>query len=601
MSSGIASGAEGETERAPDRHRRAAQLVQTLGGRSIVLIGLMGSGKTSTGRRLAQQLGLGFADADAEIEAAAGMSITEIFTRHGEAYFRDGERRVMARLLNEGPRVLATGGGAFMHEETRARIAASGISIWLKADLDVIWRRVRKRSHRPLLQGGDPEQTLRTLLEQRYPVYARADLTVISRDGPQDLAVEEAIEGLEFFLRFSPDPPPLVSPRRSAVSYGPLGTSPQAFLSQARIDVELGARSYAILIEEGLIGEAGDHMRRLAPRAACAIVTDENVAKLHLPALEHALDEALVRHSRVVVAPGEGSKSFAEYSRVCNALIGAKLERGDVIVALGGGVVGDLAGFAAATLRRGMRFIQVPTTLLAQVDSSVGGKTGINAPLGKNLIGAFHQPLLVLADTATLDTLPPREFRAGYAEIVKYGLIGDVGFYAWLEAHWREVFEGGAERVQAIAASCKAKTAIVARDEYEEGNRALLNLGHTFGHALERITAYDGTRLVHGESVAIGMACAFRFSVRRGLCGAQDQARVEAHLQDVGLRVRLADIPGLNAGAEEILDAMYQDKKVAHGALTFILARAIGDCFIAKNVEASEILGFLQDELSMGR
>jgi shikimate kinase/3-dehydroquinate synthase len=599
MSSGMASGAEGETERAPDW--RAAQLVQALGGRSIVLIGLMGSGKTSTGRRLAQQLGLEFADADAEIENAAGMSITEIFARHGEAYFRDGERRVMARLLNKGPRVLATGGGAFMNEATRARIAASGISIWLKADLDVIWRRVRKRSHRPLLQGGDPEQILRTLLEQRYPVYARADITVISRDGPQDLAVEEAIEGLEFYLRFSPDPPPLASPRRSADSCGQPGTGPQAFASQARVGVELGARSYAILIGAGLIAEAGNHIRRLAPRAACAIVTDENVANLHLPALEHALDEALVRHSRVVVPPGEGSKSFAEYARVCNALIDAKLERGDVIVALGGGVVGDLAGFAAATLRRGMRFIQVPTTLLAEVDSSVGGKTGINAPLGKNLVGAFHQPSLVLADTATLDTLPPREFRAGYAEIVKYGLIGDLGFYAWLEAHWRGVFAGGAERVQAIAASCKAKAAIVARDEFEEGERALLNLGHTYGHALERLTNYDGTRLVHGEGVAIGMACAFRFSVRRGLCGAQDQARVEAHLQDVGLPVRLAAIPGFDAGAEEILDAMYQDKKVAHGGLTFILARAIGDCFIAKNVEASEMLGFLQDELSMGR
>jgi shikimate kinase / 3-dehydroquinate synthase len=561
----------------------------------------MGSGKTSTGRRLAQQLGLEFADADAEIENAAGMSITEIFARHGEAYFRDGERRVMARLLNKGPRVLATGGGAFMNEATRARIAASGISIWLKADLDVIWRRVRKRSHRPLLQGGDPEQILRTLLEQRYPVYARADITVISRDGPQDLAVEEAIEGLEFYLRFSPDPPPLASPRRSADSCGQPGTGPQAFASQARVGVELGARSYAILIGAGLIAEAGNHIRRLAPRAACAIVTDENVANLHLPALEHALDEALVRHSRVVVPPGEGSKSFAEYARVCNALIDAKLERGDVIVALGGGVVGDLAGFAAATLRRGMRFIQVPTTLLAEVDSSVGGKTGINAPLGKNLVGAFHQPSLVLADTATLDTLPPREFRAGYAEIVKYGLIGDLGFYAWLEAHWRGVFAGGAERVQAIAASCKAKAAIVARDEFEEGERALLNLGHTYGHALERLTNYDGTRLVHGEGVAIGMACAFRFSVRRGLCGAQDQARVEAHLQDVGLPVRLAAIPGFDAGAEEILDAMYQDKKVAHGGLTFILARAIGDCFIAKNVEASEMLGFLQDELSMGR
>ncbi|MGO9848348.1 MAG: 3-dehydroquinate synthase [Methylocella sp.] len=599
MSSGIATGAEGETEQALDR--RAAQLVQALGRRSIVLIGLMGSGKTSTGRRLAQQLGLDFVDADAEIEAAAGMSITEIFAQHGETYFRDGERRVMARLLNEGPRVLATGGGAFMNEETRARIAASGISIWLKADLDVLWRRVRKRSHRPLLQSGDPERTLRSLLDQRYPVYARADITVISRDGPQELAVEEAIDGLEFFLRFSSDPPELVAPTRSAVSNGQSATSPQPYSSQARVDVKLGARSYAILIGAGLIAEAGHHIRRLAPRAACAIVTDENVASLHLAALEQALDEAFVRHTKVIVAPGEGSKSFTEYARVCNELIGAKLERGDIIVALGGGVVGDLAGFVAATLRRGMRFIQVPTTLLAEVDSSVGGKTGINSPHGKNLIGAFHQPSLVLADTNTLDTLPLREFRAGYAEIVKYGLLGDAGFFAWLEAHWRGVFAGGGERVHAIATSCRAKAAIVARDEFEEGERALLNLGHTFGHAFERITRYDGEKLVHGEAVAIGMACAFRFSARRGLCGKEDQARVDAHLQDVGLPVRLGSIPGFNAGAEEIVEAMYQDKKVKHGALTFILARAIGDCFIDKSVGASEILGFLQDELSMGR
>lgn len=599
MSSGIATGAEGETEQALDR--RAAQLVQALGRRSIVLIGLMGSGKTSTGRRLAQQLGLDFVDADAEIEAAAGMSITEIFAQHGETYFRDGERRVMARLLNEGPRVLATGGGAFMNEETRARIAASGISIWLKADLDVLWRRVRKRSHRPLLQSGDPERTLRSLLDQRYPVYARADITVISRDGPQELAVEEAIDGLEFFLRFSSDPPELVAPTRSAVSNGQSATSPQPYSSQARVDVKLGARSYAILIGAGLIAEAGHHIRRLAPRAACAIVTDENVASLHLAALEQALDEAFVRHTKVIVAPGEGSKSFTEYARVCNELIGAKLERGDIIVALGGGVVGDLAGFVAATLRRGMRFIQVPTTLLAEVDLSVGGKTGINSPHGKNLIGAFHQPSLVLADTNTLDTLPLREFRAGYAEIVKYGLLGDAGFFAWLEAHWRGVFAGGGERVHAIATSCRAKAAIVARDEFEEGERALLNLGHTFGHAFERITRYDGEKLVHGEAVAIGMACAFRFSARRGLCGKEDQARVDAHLQDVGLPVRLGSIPGFNAGAEEIVEAMYQDKKVKHGALTFILARAIGDCFIDKSVGASEILGFLQDELSMGR
>jgi len=590
MSSGIASGAETETDRARNR------LVSALGRRSIVLIGLMGSGKSSTGRRLAQELGLEFVDADEEIEAAARLSITEIFARHGEDSFRDGERRVMARLLRDGPRVLASGGGAFMNEETRARIALSGISIWLKADQDVLWRRVRKRSHRPLLQGGDPEQTLRTLLEQRYPVYALADVTVVSRDGPHELAVEEAIAGIECFLRSSLDLTPLARPKSITVSDQQQGPGRQP----AQVRVELGARTYPILTGAGLIAEAGNHIRRLAPRAACAIVTDENVAKLHLPALERALDRAFIRHSKVIVAPGEGSKSFGVYAQVCNALVGTSLERGDVIVALGGGVIGDLAGFAAATVRRGMRFIQVPTTLLAQVDSSVGGKTGINSPHGKNLIGAFHQPSLVIADTDTLETLPPREFRAGYAEVVKYGLIGDAGFYAWLEANWRAVFAGGVARVHAIATSCKAKAAIVARDEHEEGERALLNLGHTFGHALERLTVYDGARLVHGEAVAIGMACAFRFSARRGLCGLQDQARVEAHLQEVGLPVRIAGISGWNVGPDAILEAMYQDKKVERGGLTFILARAIGDCFIAKAVEAAEIRGFLQDELNTG-
>ncbi|MGQ0444192.1 MAG: 3-dehydroquinate synthase [Beijerinckiaceae bacterium] len=597
MSGGIGSGAETETDHA--RSRRAASLVSALGRRSIVLIGLMGSGKTSAGWRLAQELGLEFVDADEEIEAAAQLSITEIFARHGEEYFREGERRVMARLLSSGPRVLASGGGAFLNEETRAKIALSGISIWLKADHDVLWRRVRKRSHRPLLQGGDPEQTLRTLLEQRYPVYALADVTIVSRDGPHELAVEDIIAGIERFLRSEPGMLPLAG-QGSMVLEQQQGAGPQPIANQAQVNVELGARTYPILIGAGLIAEAGTHIRRLAPRAACAIVTDENVAKLHLPALERALDEAFVRHSRVVVAPGEGSKSVAEYGRLCDALIGAKLERGDVIVALGGGVIGDLAGFAAATVRRGMRFIQVPTTLLAEVDSAVGGKTGINSPHGKNLIGAFHQPLAVIADTDTLKTLPPREFRAGYAEVVKYGLIGDAGFFAWLEANWRAVFAGGGARVHAIATSCKAKAAIVARDEHDEGERALLNLGHTFGHALERLTSYDGARLVHGEAVAIGMVCAFRFSARQELCGDQDQARVEAHLQEVGLPIRIAGIPGWNAGPEAILDAMYQDKKVAHGALAFILARAIGDCFIAKNVEASEILGFLQDELKRG-
>ncbi len=603
------------------RDHRISALTQTLGDRSIVLVGFMGAGKTSTGRRLAQRLGLPFVDADSEIEAAAGMTIGEIFAKHGEPSFRDGERRVIARLLEEGPRVIATGGGAFLNEETRARIARRAVSVWLKADPDVLWRRVRKRTHRPLLQSPDPEKTLRDLLEQRYPYYARADVTVVSRDGPHELAVEEIISGIEFFLRFSPETPALsrqepmnVSDPSFTAPKSPIGGSLFAPARQdacpdkgsgaeeamAKVEVALGARSYEILIGEGLIASAGAHIARLAPGAACAILTDSNVGKLWLPILERSLEEAGVRHAKIVVAAGEGSKTYAVFAEACDAVIAAKLERGDLVIALGGGVVGDLAGFVAASVRRGMRFIQIPTSLLAQVDSSVGGKTGVNSSHGKNLIGAFHQPSLVLADVAALRTLPPREFRAGYAEIVKYGLIRDADFFGWLEAHWRGVFAGGPDRVHAIATSCRAKAAIVARDEHEKGDRALLNLGHTFGHALERINQYDGARLVHGEGVAIGMAMAFRFSARLGLCPIELGYRVEAHLKAVGLPTRIADIEGLDLSADEIVEAMRQDKKVERGALTFILAHGIGDCFVAKSIDAAEARAFLEQELNTG-
>lgn len=564
---------------APLRDARAASLVAALNGRSIVLVGLMGSGKTAIGRRLAQRLGLEFVDSDTEIEWAAGMTIPEIFTRYGEPYFRDGERRVMARLLADGPKVIATGGGAFMTAETRARIAETGVSIWLKGDLDVLWRRVRKRTHRPLLQNPNPEATLKTLMEQRYPIYAKADITVMSHEGPHEAVVDETLAGLERHLAAEPAS----------------GASAPAFFE--RVAVELGPRSYDIWIGDGLIAQIGAHMARIAPGASAAIVTDSHVAPLYLGPLEASLAAAGIRSSRIVVAPGEDSKSFSTFERVCNEIIAGKFERGDMVIALGGGVVGDLTGFAAASVRRGMRFIQIPTSLLAQVDSSVGGKTGINSPHGKNLIGAFHQPSLVLADTACLASLPIREFRAGYAEIVKYGLIRDRAFFEWLEVNWRDVFAGGAARVQAIAKSCTAKAEVVAGDELESGDRALLNFGHTFGHALERLVGYDGERLVHGEGVAIGMACAARFSVRLGLCEAGAAARVEAHLKTAGLPVHIREIANWQSDASAILEAMYQDKKVQRGALTFILMRGIGHCFIAKNVEAKDVLSFLQDEL----
>lgn len=361
------------------------------------------------------------------------------------------------------------------------------------------------------------------------------------------------------------------------------------------IEVGLGDRGYDILIGPGLLASAGAEIARRMPGARAAIVTDENVAGAHLSHLVASLDGQGIAAEPIVLPPGEKTKNFAHLEQVVDAVLAARLERGDVVVALGGGVIGDLAGFAAGIIRRGMRFVQMPTSLLAQVDSSVGGKTGINTGRGKNLVGVFHQPRLVLADTTVLDTLSTREFRAGYAEVAKYGLIDRPDFFAWLERHWREVFSGGAARTEAIAQSCRAKAEVVARDEFETGDRALLNLGHTFGHALEAATAYDSARLVHGEGVAIGMALAHRFSARLNLASPDDAARVEAHLQAVGLPWRLADIPGRLPGAEALLGYIAQDKKVSRGTLTFILSRGIGQAFIARDVPSSEVLSFLRD------
>jgi shikimate kinase/3-dehydroquinate synthase len=322
------------------------------------------------------------------------------------------------------------------------------------------------------------------------------------------------------------------------------------------------------------------------------------VAAHWLRPLQESLAAAGVESQAIVRPPGETTKSYAEFAYVSDALIAAHIERRDVVIALGGGVIGDLAGFAAATLRRGVDFVQIPTSLLAQVDSSVGGKTAINSALGKNLIGAFHQPRLVLADLATLATLPEREFRAGYAEVVKYGLIDDLAFFEWLEAHRAEVFAGGAARAQAVAVSCAAKARVVASDETEQGARALLNLGHTFGHALEALAHYDPKVLVHGEAVAVGLALAFRFSRALGHCAGQDVVRVERHLASAGLPTRIQDVTGLSPTPDKMLEAMRQDKKVERGRLTFILARGIGESFVAKDVPEAEALQFLEAELA---
>ncbi|MBX9710458.1 MAG: 3-dehydroquinate synthase [Xanthobacteraceae bacterium] len=381
-------------------------------------------------------------------------------------------------------------------------------------------------------------------------------------------------------------------------------TSTAAKSSQAApviVNVALGERAYDIVIGRGVLASLGHRIKAIRPGARVAIVTDATVAKHWLNQTQAALSEAGIESTQIIVGEGEASKSYGVLEDVSEGLIAAKIERNDLVVALGGGVIGDLAGFAASIVRRGVDFVQVPTSLLAQVDSSVGGKTGINSPKGKNLVGAFHQPVLVVADTAVLDTLSPRQFRAGYAEVAKYGVLGDLAFFEWLEKNHPDVFAGGPAREQAIAASCRAKAAIVARDERETGERALLNLGHTFGHALEAATGFSD-RLFHGEGVAVGMTLAAEFSVVQGLISNDDAARVQHHLASVGLPTRLQDIAGFSqeglGDADSLLALMAQDKKVKRGKLTFILLEKIGRAVIANNVDPNAVRAFLVSKLT---
>ncbi|WP_377297426.1 3-dehydroquinate synthase [Rhizobium sp. SGZ-381] len=361
------------------------------------------------------------------------------------------------------------------------------------------------------------------------------------------------------------------------------------------VHVPLGDRAYDILIGPDLIAHAGGEITARLKGRRAAIVTDEHVAPLYLEPLMDSLQTDGIEAVSLTLPAGEKTKSLEPLAAVCDMALAARIERNDCIIALGGGVIGDLAGFAAGIVRRGVRFVQIPTTLLSQVDSSVGGKTGINSRHGKNLLGVFHQPDLVLSDTSALDSLSEREFRAGYAEVAKYGLIDKPEFFDWLEKNWMDVFAGGPARAEAIALSCQAKADVVVEDERETGRRALLNLGHTFGHALEAATQYDSSRLVHGEGVAIGMVLAHRFSARMNLASPDDARRVEAHLKAVGLPTEMSDIPGELPPSDVLMNAIAQDKKVKSGKLTFILTRGIGQSFVADDVPASEVLAFLEE------
>ena len=536
---------------------------------TIVLVGMPGAGKTSIGKRLAARMHLPFLDADTEIEAAAGIPITEIFARYGEAQFRDGERRVITRLMSQGPMVLATGGGAFADPGTRAAIkAAPVITVWLRCAMPVLLRRVAGREHRPLCLNKNPAAVLERLAEARHPLFAEADIVIECVDEHPETTTKRV--------------------EQAVLSHRP----------PARLPVPLGRRGYDVLVGPGLLGRAGSHLADALPGKRVAIVSDEAVAALHLPMLRAGLAEAGFSIAvECLVPPGEGAKSMAQYQRVVEAILATRPDRRMAVVALGGGVVGDLAGFAAATILRGLPFVQCPTTLLAQVDSSVGGKTGINTAQGKNLLGAFHQPRAVLADTAVLATLPPGELRAGWAEVAKHGLLQGA-LWEWCETHGPAAMAGDpAALTHAVLESCKLKSAVVVADEFEEapdGGRALLNLGHTFGHALEAECGYDGS-LLHGEAVGIGLGLAAMLSARLGQCSQEWPGRVLSHLQAVGLPARIRDLPrGFSAAT--LIARMRADKKARDGALRFVLFRQAGAAYTADGVAEGLVETLLLEE-----
>ncbi|WP_424136971.1 3-dehydroquinate synthase [Roseomonas chloroacetimidivorans] len=553
----------------PHEASAAAPSAPLVPERSIVLVGLPGAGKSAIGRRLAARLNLPFLDADTEIENAAGMPITEIFARYGEAQFRDGERRVIARIAAGPPVVLATGGGAYVDARTRQLLRESGaITLWLRADIPVLKRRIASRSTRPLFIGRDPEEVLLGLKAARYPFYAEADVTLDCGDDTPEITTIRA--------------------ERAIAAWKP----------PARLPVALSSNPYEVVIGSGLLPRAGGLLAPYLPSRRVVIVSDAAVADLHLPGLRAGLQEASFEiRAEVAVPPGEGSKRISMLEDVLEQILAAGADRGTTVIALGGGVVGDLAGFAAAVALRGLPFVQIPTTLLAQVDSSVGGKTGVNLRAGKNLAGAFHQPRIVLADTDTLTTLPTRELRAGWGEVAKHGLLQGP-LWDWCEANGPTAMAGDPDALRhAVLESCRLKAGVVVADEREEakeGGRALLNLGHTFAHALEAECGYDGT-LLHGEAVAVGLGLAASLSARLGYCAQEWPGRVMEHLAAVGLPARLQDLPR-RFSVEALIGRMRKDKKVRDGALRFVLLRGAGAAFTTAEVPPAAVEALLRDE-----
>ena len=522
---------------------------------NIILIGLMGAGKTTVGRMLAKHYGMRFIDSDHEIERRTGVKIPLIFELEGEEGFRNRETAVLTQLCQMDNVVLATGGGAVLRAENRELLERSGTVVYLRAQVRDLYHRTRHDKNRPLLQTADPQAKLRELFGQRDPIY-RQLANIIMDTGDQN------IHGLV---------------RRLTQKL----TDGQASNMQT-LTVDLGARSYPIHIGAGLLQQAQLILPHLAQKRV-AIVTNTTVAPLYLDQLTATLTGQGVNVLPIILPDGEAYKNSETLNQIYSALLENRCERKTTLIALGGGVIGDLTGYAAATFLRGVPFIQIPTTLLAQVDSSVGGKTGINHPLGKNMIGAFYQPQVVLADTSTLDTLPARELAAGLAEVIKYGLIRDLPFFEWLEQNMDRLLARDKDALAyAIHRSCENKAEVVAADEREGGVRALLNLGHTFGHAIEAGMGYGNW--LHGEAVAGGTVLAADLSHRMGWISEQELERTRRLFQRAGLPDYAPDL-----GVEAYLDFMGLDKKVEDGKIRFVLLKSIGAALVTADVTADKL------------
>jgi shikimate kinase/3-dehydroquinate synthase len=514
--------------------------------RNIFLIGPMGSGKTAVGRQLAKALGLAFHDSDAEIELRTGVNIPYIFEREGEAGFREREREAIDALTKLDSVVVATGGGAVISPANREHLAGRGCVVYLKTSVSQQLERTKHSKQRPLLNTPDPEAKLRMLMEQRAPLYESIANITVSTDGQRVNAVCDAIV--------------------TQLSQPPLSAS-----TVQRIDIDLGERSYPILVGPNLLDDK-QVLAQVIPARDVFVVTNDKVGPLYLARLQSSLADKRV--ASIQLPDGEAHKTLATVSKIFDALVAARMNRDAAIVALGGGVVGDMAGFAAACYQRGIDYVQVPTTLLAQVDSSVGGKTAVDHPGGKNLIGAFHQPRAVIADTTTLNTLPDRELRAGLAEVVKYGFIRDSEFLNWIEAHAQALLNRDSQALaHAIKRSCEIKADVVGIDEREHGLRAILNFGHTFGHAIETATGYG--EWLHGEAIAVGMVMAANMSARLGWISTADAERVARIIKQLDLPI---DAPKI--GAQKALELMGMDKKVLGGKIRLVLLKSIGEAVV---------------------